>query len=704
MSVRLESIHLKKHGPLDSLDQPLKQMNLFYGPNESGKTYLVEFILQALFRQMKGWGFRDSTSAGQIEVAGLAEKPLRFSPAGKRKLEDFWQESDSGLPLNMARLLVVKGGDLALTSGPPSGISRDVLRSALTNQALLAELWDGIQPTVRKASLENAQIQGSNMGKLKDLKLLQEDHAEVSNLLDDIDRSYSQGPARQVELALGKLQEDLSLQQAAKSHQAFQWSQALKELEKQRAALDSGGLNDLKNRVRDQKHLESDLASLRRKLTAIEEESRWYPWLESAAEIWEEKGLDGSKAPRILLGAAGLALLALGFMLLVLDDIVPGIWAPWAGRTSAVLGIILAVAYVLRVFRWVGQIGDSQERKRIQERYLERFGAVPESLADIKAQKLRLQESHIAAQTTRDLIKEKTSQLDQEKRLVQDAFQELTGTSSSRKEWDQAIAELDGQLEEILERISQLDRKLSRLDIDAENYREEPAAVEYDDTAVKALTAQITALESELDEQHKALDTLKVRACERTGDEIHAPWSEVYYHLKNKHANLIQNCRELTAEIAAEIGLSAVLGKLKEEEDQKIIQALNTEEVSHLLQKATGRYSRLELVGDQFYVSDDYSRFLLQDISTGAREQVLLALRLGIASRLCGGDPLFLILDDAFQHSDWQRREMLVESTIDLAKAGWQVLYLSMDDHIRDLYIKKAKPALKSQFQVVNFP
>ena len=76
----------------------------------------------------------------------------------------------------------------------------------------------------------------------------------------------------------------------------------------------------------------------------------------------------------------------------------------------------------------------------------------------------------------------------------------------------------------------------------------------------------------------------------------------------------------------------------------------------------------------------------LQEISTGAREQVLLSLRLGFAANLFKDDQLFLILDDAFQHSDWTRRKNLVQQMFQLASNGWQIVYFTMDDHIKGLF------------------
>ena len=52
----------------------------------------------------------------------------------------------------------------------------------------------------------------------------------------------------------------------------------------------------------------------------------------------------------------------------------------------------------------------------------------------------------------------------------------------------------------------------------------------------------------------------------------------------------------------------------------------------------------------------------------------MLALRIGFTSRLLNQDRLFLILDDAFQHSDWDRRKILVDKLAGIAENGWQII------------------------------
>ena len=102
-------------------------------------------------------------------------------------------------------------------------------------------------------------------------------------------------------------------------------------------------------------------------------------------------------------------------------------------------------------------------------------------------------------------------------------------------------------------------------------------------------------------------------------------------------------------------------------------------------------------------VMDEFNQaFSFNDLSTGTREQIFLALRMGFARRIMQGEKAFIILDDAFQHSDWERRPSLVDTTFTLADEGWQVIYFSMDDNIRDLFDKRGKKALKGTYTRID--
>ncbi len=702
MAVRIRKIQVSKLGPLHAFQENLGQLNLFYGRNETGKTYLVEFLLQSLFRQAANWDLRESAARGSIVLEGLAENPVSFSPGRKRKLEDFWEDEGAGLPLNMARLLIVKGGELALASGAPGGVTRDALKRSLTGQALLDEIWESIQPTVRKATLEDGKIRGNNQGKIKTLNQLESEIHQVQKLIEQIDENYSRGPACQLELQLERIQSEKEQQNKAKGYLAYRFWKELEDLTSQKQSLDESALINLRERIRDYRRDAGELASLKRRKEEIDSESRNYIWLEGAIDTWIDSGLEKKKKPASVFGIAGLSVTAAGLLLLIAEYYYKFTNLFWAGIALAVVGFGITLFYGIKLMSWSRHTEASKERQALQESFQDRFAARLRSLADLKEQEAKLQEIYLSGQAALSLIVEKSNQLNLEKQTIENIFAQLTGRTVKEEHWDEVRSNLADQLKGIKDKIADLKLNLGMLNVAEDDYQPEPAVVEFDPEIMQALNKENEDLQAELARFHTELETLKALACGRTGDEPSASWQDVYYHLKIKANELNSEYIELKAQLIAEIGLTAVLTNLRAEEDQKIVQALNSSEIAGLIQKITGKYQKLDLIEKSIYVHDAYTSYALQDLSTGAQEQIQLALRLGFAARVCGGDPLFLILDDAFQHSDWQRREALVQSTLDLAKAGWQILYLSMDDHIRDLYLKIAKPALKKGFKLIE--
>lgn len=130
MGVRITEIKVQSLGPLREFDMAMGSLNVIYGRNECGKTYLVEFILRSLFKNTNAWDPRDVSGAnGHVAVSGLGEKPIKFSPKGKpRKLEEQLSQCYAGLPITLPRLLVVKGADLKIVRDSRAGLDRTILR------------------------------------------------------------------------------------------------------------------------------------------------------------------------------------------------------------------------------------------------------------------------------------------------------------------------------------------------------------------------------------------------------------------------------------------------------------------------------------------------------------------------------------------------------------------------------------------------
>jgi len=211
----------------------------------------------------------------------------------------------------------------------------------------------------------------------------------------------------------------------------------------------------------------------------------------------------------------------------------------------------------------------------------------------------------------------------------------------------------------------------------------------FDPQKLESLETEIALIKVSISELEQQKIALKQRICDITSSSIANDLSDLILVLQDFRAEQERAGKALTAEILAGIAVTQAMQELRTGENATLQAALQSPVISNTLKAVTGRYNRIDLIQDGLEVSDDYRSFKLAELSTGAQEQVLLGLRIGLASRLFAGQPLFLILDDAFQHSDWQRRSVMVDEVLRLAKAGWQIFYLTMDDHLRDLFLEK---------------
>ena len=120
MHIRLENLSVNRLGPIASIKWQFKDVNLIYGKNEQGKTFLVEYLLSSLFKNHSKT--RPLTDSGQINISGLAENVMRFDPKSRKKIEDYLYPDDK--PVDLSRLLVVKAGVTKFSSDSEKGSKR----------------------------------------------------------------------------------------------------------------------------------------------------------------------------------------------------------------------------------------------------------------------------------------------------------------------------------------------------------------------------------------------------------------------------------------------------------------------------------------------------------------------------------------------------------------------------------------------------
>ncbi len=129
-----------------------------------------------------------------------------------------------------------------------------------------------------------------------------------------------------------------------------------------------------------------------------------------------------------------------------------------------------------------------------------------------------------------------------------------------------------------------------------------------------------------------------------------------------------------------------ILKEMSSELDEYITDIVKgNESLSEYFRIVTEQYDEVEIQNRSFIVRQkDGRKFRIDELSSGAQDQLLLCFRIA-ALRKIYPQGTFLILDDAFIFADWTRRPRLVELLKTFIDDGNQVIYLTSDDHTRDL-------------------
>jgi hypothetical protein len=700
MSVRIEEVNVRNLGPIDDLQLKLGLFNLIYGKNESGKTYLVEFILRSLFKSSKGWDLRDTSANGKVTIAGLGEGLLEFSPTSSKKINDYWVEVREGMPVKMEKLLVVKGAELSWIENTPGGINRAILREFLSSEALLDDIQRRISKTVLDASIMGASIEGAKRGEIAKREESQKEFKRIDGLMREIDTLYSSGHRAALDRELGSVREAIEGQERAKRYLAYQIEAEIGDLEADRGDNSSEVIGEIRDLNLTYKNMSHSVRSTEQDIDKLKEDCDNYEWIEKA--IAEYKSIVGELSLRI----RNVFLLLAALFLIVSILAMGGVWAGWfvatVGYIISLSAMILAAIFAAFQIRQqqisLRKSFDYYEEQQIFDEFERRFGERGRNLASMEAIKESLQEKYFRRQHLIASVNEARTTLQTARVKIQERFDRLGREVGEEGPWDELVVELEARLKEIESQIQEKREDLARLDVDPSDYIEEDPGVGYQRSILAELEEKERELSTELSDEQRKLDDLKQKICMITDDEISIEWETLIEHLVEKREEASSEYKMLTAEVLAKILVHEELQVLREREDEKIHDTLDSTFVSTPLQQITKRYEKVTLESDQLLVSDPYQTFPLSDLSTGTQEQILLALRLGCAARILGKESLFLLLDDAFQYADWDRRGWLLEVMVELAQAGWQILYLTMDDHLRDLFHEAGEKVFKKEF------
>ena len=290
-----------------------------------------------------------------------------------------------------------------------------------------------------------------------------------------------------------------------------------------------------------------------------------------------------------------------------------------------------------------------------------------------------------------DELKDLEDHLKESKQAIETEFKKITEEELSEDKWKERVNNLEKSRNDILTQIKDNLGELRGLGINESGYEKENPGEEFAQSKLDQVENELKMLDEKVKEEEERLSQLKTSICSITEADISTNWTDLIDILYLKKEEVKKEFQEIESNIISGIKVHEIIEEFHQEEDIKLLEGLNSQEVSEYLSTLTGKYKKLSFEEAGIAVSDDYDNFLLKDLSTGAKEQVMLALRIGFLKRLMKQDSAFLILDDAFQHSDYTKRPILVDTLFNLANNGWQIIYFTMDDHIKGLFNENGK-------------
>jgi len=703
--IHLETVEINTAGPIFGFRETMAPLTLIYAGNERGKTTIVENLIACLFRERKDGLHptlrRQFIGASRVTVRGISSKPESFTAVKKRKkLDDLIETLGPLFPPSLFDLLVVKGSELEVP-GQRGGITRSYLKSLISPQALYETLRDRLPSEVGYTKLqEGILVPYRRTGGYKT-------YEKLRSRLESLERAADQfyGSLSRTEL-MNSLSRKASLENEkkqlllAKRHEGFLLHRCIEEAKRSLSRLDESLVEEFTDILKDYFRTKEELSRQEEESRLSERAQQDLNWLEQARKRYEHcLGNRANLLQSFSLLAAGIALVGT----LALYFLAPGLLPFALALSVGVFTIALLFTFVIK--RSGAPESASAEMEEIRKAFKERFAVSLHCLAEFDLAKSRLDRELGKTQAVEG--KRSSAALRQAELLhrIRESLAVMGCSHVQESEWTALSQELKEKTRDLRIDCNRNEERLHNLGVEESDYLEQPPGAEYSRNRERQIEQELREVEARIHLEEEKNQGLREQFIEHLGREAARCQNieDLATAIEDKRKEYKQQVRDLLSEMIAGHVVSEILEGFRRLEDEHLESTLNDSRISGLIKKFTaGRYDRVSLQGEELFIENETESYNLAEMSTGAREQVLLALRMGVASVLCGKRSLFLILDDAFQYSDWRRREALVLQSIDAVRCGWQVIYFTMDDDIRDRFCKAAGKLDTGTFKLIE--
>jgi hypothetical protein len=742
----------------------LSDFSLIHGPNEQGKTLLIDALVRMLFKKGLRKPYRRHFGTRGRNMNRVAENPEGFvvleSKGRERKLEANETMGDV-LPVTVTavdflNVFVVRDSDLSLKDEDKyySRVTEKLtgLRSSEIGALMRAiQIRGRLKSVSHDSDLANNIEQGKIADKVKDARaLVDEIRALKESLLaekfDELEKEMI--GVRDRKAVLGR---DAELQRAADETKRFKKARrALIELKRMcrnlanLAQLDPEQLKIWQKAVSRRESLESDLAEEKREAEKVERATRTAKKSVNAQEAKTEEAekrlnrINAELMNRVdeyqyeraefrraepqsgtyrkgLYTMAGIAALALIGYLIVPSNVVASI-----GVAALVVWLLLGWKQ-LKLRAAEGRLRAKTDRLQAD---IKRLGIEVESVDEVISTIGDLERAVLGQQQERQALRADLENLIKEKKRIEnriankaDQIAELDGEVSALQVSTQmgSVGDYQAALERRTKLEASAGAKRSILgDVLPTNQNGEAALdewerridahlqaasdgdqIEFDPDTLKRINADIEMLEDRKRQIQSALlhGSRKLHGIEIKAKELgvldSSPPCRSTQELDRIGGLILEFCERIENSQHTAQAAIRICQQIDAEERARVSDLFGAgSPISGYMSAITdGRYTSVHYDAGKNYVyltTDDGDRVPADFLSGGAYDQLYLAVRITIATRLLSDEKGFLILDDPFVKADAERLARMLGMLRHLVDDGWQILYFSAKDEVVD--------------------
>lgn len=633
--MRLNQVYVRQYGPVQKDLELEGEINVIRGPNESGKSLLVEGLLKQLADGSVPNPVIPEVPEGFVEISdGIETETLRDGDSLTSFCEENYNQEVRAEELR--NVFIIQRGDLTFDDG-------DDFYSHITDKLTGRRVEDIDE--VKDALIDEGRLTSSNLNlsNKQGYHKAKDQRKDAISLKKDVESYIEEAEENGLEQAESDLfaakQKEDELEEKVGQFEKAETEQK----KKQRHEDLSEDKDTIKENLDELESLpaSSDLEGIDDRLQDLSEEEG------QQSELREQKESNLSLA-KWSLGAgfgAFVALLAFGFPAI-------GILAP-----------IIFVAGSGYFWRQAKGISSDIAELSVREENI---------LSDARAAGLSFDNrDEVRSEISR--IKDRRDELEQENQGEKAVLE---------REFDFEAESMNEVVAKAEENLESLEASIDdSLDVEYDEQKYKKAKKGYENAEEKR-----EKLEKELEEHREKLQGFRDRAKELDFSIFVGERLDLEIQNLDSLRTLVKRLDEFVSAIEEDAEASRVALEIFEEiqEEEKEETAELFEEGSRateIFQEITEeRYSKVTYDNEENQLEVEKSTgesFTPDKLSDGTRDQLYLSIRVALGEKILDGNTGFFVMDDAFLTSDSSRLETQVGVVEQLAEQGWQIIYLS---------------------------